>query len=328
MSVKKTVFGSKAERAYYYELKRQWGGEYQVFHNLPFLFVFAPNNLIDPRSCWSASGPASIHLTPIELSRLKKTSIDFTLCDHHDTPILCIEFDGWQEGTNVGSAYLPQTGNDQWRTDIMELKLKVAHGSLFPYFVVNSDHFASLAPQTKLNIVDGIIGEVLAGRETRRRFDAGFNPEDVGFTQPDFDELPPGQQDELIQDWVLSVEVDCELQFNPISRRVAELRLKAATGWESRYRCFPESDETAGTVDRVKKEMENALMNGATVRLSRKGFEDIESTVMLPNFQVPGFSSGFGLAEEIATLICLERALERNESTDGKVIPQTQGRDL
>src|SRR5437016_8521672 len=98
MAAKKLVFGSNTERENYYKLRRQWGGNCHGYPNLPFLMVFNSKDLID----FGRRKLEKIELTEIEWNRLKKTSIDYTLCDEQDTPLVCIEFDGWQDGFNVG----------------------------------------------------------------------------------------------------------------------------------------------------------------------------------------------------------------------------------
>jgi hypothetical protein len=49
------------------------------------------------------------------------------------------------------------------------------------------------------------------------------------------------------------------------------------------------------------------LYHGATVALHTHEYGDVQATVMLPNFRVPGFGSSLGLAEEIAKIMCLDR---------------------
>lgn len=145
MGVRKTVFGSRAERANYQKLQSRWGGEYGLWHNLPFLNIFTREALLDPDS---------LDLRPLAISdldwqRLKKTSVDYVLCDRdNDKPLVAIDFDGIQDGYNTGRVYRPSSENPSpWRDQIMTLKLKVAHGSLFPYFVVGFRHFDDISPQ-------------------------------------------------------------------------------------------------------------------------------------------------------------------------------------
>src|SRR4051794_13339541 len=76
-----------------------------------------------------------------------------------------------------------------------------------------------LSPAVRLTTMDGIIGEVLANRATEHRFAVeGFKAEYVGFTDEDFDALDPDSKHELIHDWVTGVEVEAEMEHNPICR--------------------------------------------------------------------------------------------------------------
>ena len=52
MAAQKLVFASKSERLNYYKVRRQWGKNYNVYPNLPFLMVFNPKDLFD-LSTWS-----------------------------------------------------------------------------------------------------------------------------------------------------------------------------------------------------------------------------------------------------------------------------------
>lgn len=209
MAVKDSVFASKSERRNYYKLARTWGDKYSIHHNLPFLNIFTTSNLIDSFTDWQ--NPKRIAISNIELAKLKKTSIDFTLCDENDKPILCIEFDGWQEGYNVGATYYPQqipeysTSFSPWRQEITELKLRVALGSRFPFFVVGSKYFNDISPETKLTIVDGIIGDVITGQAVNEQIRKGFDPEEVGISQEEFDGFSDEEQHEIIQNWVLDI---------------------------------------------------------------------------------------------------------------------------
>ncbi|WP_310410315.1 hypothetical protein [Chamaesiphon sp. OTE_8_metabat_110] len=114
MGINKSVFASKAERSHYEKLSRNWGSKYNIWHNLPYLNVFNVNNIIDVDDYMSRVSLAalgyneSIKTSPVKLlavsdkdkNILKKTSIDYTVCNQNDEPILCIEFDGLGEGFN------------------------------------------------------------------------------------------------------------------------------------------------------------------------------------------------------------------------------------
>jgi len=293
MGIKRSVFASKAEQQNYYKLRYQWGKEHSIYHNLPFLSVLTTE---------------SVEVSEVEMSRLKKTSIDYTLCDESDAPVICVEFDGLYDGVNIGVNYYPsREPTSEWRKEIMELKLRVAHGSKFPYFILGNDHFEELAADLKLTIVDGIIGDVLAKRAVRTRFDQGFDPEEIGWSKIDFDALGSSVQNDLIQDWVIGVEVDAELSNNPIRRKAAELlhsQRISSFGFIPRH--CPEPSDTDDLLKRIK-ELQSALYIGATATVHSPDHGELRETVMLPNFKTPGFGSGSDLAGEIAQLICLTR---------------------
>ncbi len=115
---------------------------------------------------------------------------------------------------------------------LSSLKLRVAHGSLFPYLVLGSEEFRGLSESVRLTIADGLIGEVLSLRATRQRIDKGFDPEECGYSPDEFDALPSAQQSEIMGDWVTMIEVESDFRHNPIVREAARLSSELqATGW-------------------------------------------------------------------------------------------------
>jgi hypothetical protein len=136
MPVSRNVFASQSERSNFYKLSRVWGDKYRIYHNLPFLNVF-PVKVSDTLFDLSQLPPRPITITNLERNRLKKTSIDYTLCNQDDAPLICIEFDGLQQGYNLGTQYrttdetADSADTPSWREQILGLKLRVAHGSFF-----------------------------------------------------------------------------------------------------------------------------------------------------------------------------------------------------
>lgn len=114
MGVKKSVFASNAERANFEKLRRQWGDRYDLWHNIPFLNVFEREPLFD----FDTFPPNRITISDIDYQRLKKTSIDYVLCERGTCkPLICIEFDGMKLcafGTSVGASPSQRLG---WRGD-------------------------------------------------------------------------------------------------------------------------------------------------------------------------------------------------------------------
>ena len=325
MSVKSNVFASKAERVNFGKLSDVWGDKYRLYHNLPFLNVFDTHNLIDIRAAFDvllaqANGntpverSVNIEISPTDLQRLKKTSIDYTLCDESGKPLVCIDFDGLQDGVNIGTEYVPREGYDKWRQVIMELKLMVAHGSLFPYFVVASSQFNNLSPDIRLTFVDGIIGDVLAGKATRLRLDAGFDLNSAGLSQSEFDALSPEEQHYLIEDWIWGIEIESDFDNNPISRKRMELQEKThVTGWGHKLLYTEDVEESlARTVTQKERNeiINNARWIGHRTTVDTSDFGEVSGEAWLPNFQVLGHSS-YGLLENISFIIAADRVLRR-----------------
>lgn len=309
MAAQKIVFASKSERLNYYKVKRHWGKDYNLYHNLPFLRVFNSKDLFD----LSTKELKRIELTKIDWSRLKKTSIDYTLCDKDDMPLICIEFDGVQDGFNVGTEYRTEFPSDPWRQEITELKLKIAHNSMFPFFVVGSRHFADISNDIRLMIVDGIIGEVLAKRATYDRFAKGFSPEDEGYSQTDFDNLHESEQRDIIQDWALGVEVMAECEHNPITVKLWGLKQELDSyNYGSRYVHYPEAPGTEDMKARIKG-LKDAILLGAECIVKTRDLGEVKRTCWLPNFKTPYFT-GLGLMEEIAQLMALDWIKRQREA--------------
>ncbi len=309
MGVNKQIFGSNSERKNFYKLSRQWGKQYRIYHNLPFLNVFNPKDLFD----YTKDYPDKFELSEVEFNRLKKTSIDYTLCDENDNPLVCIEFDGLQEGFNIGTNYHTDFPSNPWRKEITELKLKVAHGSNFPFFVLASNHFKDLANDIELAIVDGIIGEVFTRKALQERFREGFDPQDIGYSKSEFESLDQDLQYELIQDWVIGIEVEKELENNPMSKKCSQLRTdpgidKYCRSHSIQPLSYPDLGESNSLEERIKK-WDSILYFGTKYVLHSEIFEDIEVSVWLPNFKSP-YYSGLGLTEEVAELVALNKAIK------------------
>lgn len=314
MGVNKNVFASRSERLNYYKLRRTWGKDYRIYHNLPFLNVFNPCELVDMSAGWQAMG--QLTLNDVDLARLKKTSIDYTVCDRQDNPILCVEFDGLQEGFNVGTSYHPRSSFDPyvtpWRQQITELKLKVAFGSMFPYFVVGSKQFGDLSPEIKLTMVDGIIGAVLAQKAAAVRLQA-FDPTEAGYSQEEFGLLSSHDQHEIVQDWVIGVEVDADFEHNPITRKAWELLVNSRSrSHSSKYLTYPDADLAKSAEERGTL-IDNALLEGCEVVLHTDDVGDVRAVAWLPNFKAIGFS-GLGLLEELAMLLAAARVKKVREA--------------
>jgi hypothetical protein len=299
MGVAKSVFASRAERANFQKLQSRWGDRYDLWHNLPFLNLFTREDLIDPDS----ADLRSLTISDIEWQRLKKTSVDYVLCDReHDAPLICIDFDGIQDGFNAGREYRPRAENPSpWRDVITSLKLKVAHGSLFPYFVVGWREFADISPTIRRSVVDGIIGEVLAKQAVSDRFARGLTAADAGMTEAEWEALPPWDQGDIIEHIAMTIEIDADFEHNPLYADVA--KLCSELGYPAGSHRFVDAPGTTRAPS--GQWLEETLLFGVEYTLRTDDVGTVKRTAWLPNFRAPGFI-GLGLVEEIAHLLALD----------------------
>lgn len=300
MGINKSVFASNSERKNFYALEHMWGQDYKLYHNLPFLNILNPTNLIDISDI---TNPVEIVIDDADKNRLKKTSIDYTLCDINDRPIVCIDFDGLQDGFNVGDKYYTgkkPSESSPWRRQIIELKLKVARGSFFPYFIVGYKQFSEISQESKLTIVDGIIGEVISLAKTKHEID-NFSIEKLSIPEDEFNSLSPSQQHELIQDWVMGVEIVNDMENNPVIRRRWQLESELGiSGYASTPLNYPpfEPGDLKGFL--------GIIMHGHRITYDTKDLGKIEGEAWIPHYNMPGFS-GYGITEDIAALCALEK---------------------
>jgi hypothetical protein len=268
--------------------------------------VFDTSNLVDVSDWPNAKPTPKVSLQ--ELSWLKKTSIDFTLCDDAGTALVCVEFDGLQEGFNLGTKYRAAEPTDPWRDTIMSLKLKVAHGSLFPYFVVGSKEFRDISEAVRMCLVDAIIGSVLAGKAIQERANS-FSPEDVGMTNEEFDQLSEIDQDELIQHWFIGVQMDMDATYNPVFQAEydlwRDLTKRLGTMQTAIRYVYQPSIESAHTPIERAKLIDKAILHGTECIVTTQQFGEVKRTIWLPNFHVPGYSA-FGFMDELAKLVALD----------------------
>lgn len=289
MGVRKSVFGSDKERHCYQQLVNTWGKNYHLFHNLPFLNVFScKTDLFDE------------NLTPYRLSEqdyghLKKASIDFTLCDKRDKPLVCVEFDGMQDGFNIGTTYsLPNgTIGKKGRRAMIELKLRIAHGFIFPYFVFGSEEFRNISDSLRLTIADGLIGEVMSLCAVNKRVNKGFDPRQCGFTEDEFSDLSSEQQSEVLGDWLSMIEIDSDCKYNPVVQEVMRLSMELneiGHGWTFL------NEESRDPKQWAWVECKATSSHGTK-----------SAKVCLPNYKTPFCHYSIHVAMEIAHLMALEQ---------------------
>ncbi len=294
MGVQGIVFGSKEERRYFYKLQKTWGKKLNIYHNIPFLNVFTARvELIDE------SGNI-FKISEDEFDKLKKTSIDFVVCDKKDKPIVCIEFDGLLQGFNFGTNYIISEDKTErkGRKEFFKLKLRVAHGSLFPYFILGSEQFKGISGSVYLTIADAIIGEVLSTQEHIKRINSGFIPAEFGYTEEEFENLDEEKKRVIIEDWCLNIEIEADYNNNPIFQKVAEL-MKETKSSGYRITFLNENERDSKIWTWVECEIENLKHGNASAK------------IYLPNFNTPSCYFTTHIAIEIAQLLALSQIKER-----------------
>src|SRR5262245_21583760 len=90
-AIRESVFGSNSERTLFYKVRQRWANWLSIHHNIPFFNVFDKDKIH--------------YLSSREQCYLLMTSIDYVVCDRQDKPMMCIEYDGLNDGHNIGAAY-------------------------------------------------------------------------------------------------------------------------------------------------------------------------------------------------------------------------------
>ncbi|BAQ65497.1 hypothetical protein [Geminocystis sp. NIES-3709] len=312
MGLKKKVFASKAEQQNYYKIIRTWGKKFKVYHNIPFLNIFTIDDVI---------------LTEQDKNNLKKTSIDYIICNNFEEPILCIEFDGFCEGVNKNLEYKPsrQIGDwkDDWRKKIIELKLKVADHSNFPFFVVSSKEFSDLDENIPLTIIDGIIGSLASSNLARERFyqymkDPNifeFNENEIQLHENIKNTIPPKNP----TTWYTFFLSAMEASEDPIRKQTYEMQ----TGID--FSCIAEfhihknlSFEEMLTHPIYAKDKNyfkdcfpNGLVKGTVVMYILKNNKCYATNIGIHDFQSQDFSK-YDMESKIAHLITVNKIIKTN----------------
>ena len=211
MAIKRSVFSSKGEERGFRSIERTWGERHRVFPQFPFSALFEPDDSIRDKS-----------------NLFFKTSIDYVFCTSEGVPVLAIDFDGLGKGFNKDGQYIQtEKTNDPHRKSKFDFKIRYSEKDDFPYYIVASDEFKHLGQDLSLTIVDGIIGSVLAKKD----FDQHI-PFLIEEHRDIIENLMPDEQQDYVQDLVISQEVDSDFAYNPIIQKTAEVRynISAITG--------------------------------------------------------------------------------------------------
>lgn len=287
MPIRKSAFANEYERECFYKISRAFGNEYNIYHNLPFLNILEPN--ITEREALALSNE--------EWDYLKKTSVDYVVCNEKDEPIIIIEYDGLRQGYNVDGKYGAQS-LDEDRQKKMNLKIKIAEFFDFPFIIVGSDLFEDLSESLEMTIVDGLIAIVLSSLEFEKVLKS-----DNFKKAPLFDELSGF-------DKYQKLEFELKRKLNPIYRRWAEV-VDQYIAPHFNCSCIPLHYPNDSDFSCVK------LVGVETfVRIPNLG--EITCRVLMPRYSLKGDNLSFGyldLPEKISVVMAVEKLLHERKST-------------
>ena len=297
MAVKESVFGSPAERELYESIVSQWCPPYKVWHGIHFGNIFAL---------------PSLGLSPREWNTLAKSEVDFTLCTDAGRPLLSIEFDGMGGGfSRMGEYVQARPVRELRRKEKLDLKLRIARENSYPFFVISGREIRRERRDTRLTVVDGIIGETLEKRELSTTI-----PRAVAEEAEYASSLPDGLREEYLDDVVVEQEVMARMKFNPIAREVARLEnllyeagIRFGQGYEPLW--DPEwkprgSMLFCGRLAPVYDPRDRGQLGCAVVIQIHE--HAIRETVWVRNFDGSGVWPGM-IAHDIASLFALRHAV-------------------
>lgn len=313
MKIRDSVFGSPKEREFYGILKSRWADKFNLYPSLPFA------SIIDIKDMGLTEGARSY---------LLKTSLDFTLCEKEaDKPVLSIEFDGLGHGFSHDGKYIEfWPSKDPNRELKLSLKLRVAEKAGYPLIVVSFDETSPFSEDLELTIADGLIGRVLSRRRfeelinERRNELAGPGSEDFAWMKESYEKFSEREYtyDHYVQDWVVGLEVEAELESDPIAKQAAILEGKLVEEGIYAGKTITYLEEPPAPIlkdfydiETLKKRVQ-ALKDpftkiGCEVSFKIKGLpKEVSSKIFIRNF---GLSSSLSLADNIATLLAAKKAL-------------------
>lgn len=275
--IKKSVFGSKAERELFTSLHSRWTARFDLWPSLPLAQIVDVD---------SARG----YLRDKEFDFFLKTNIDYTLCTKSGYPILSIEFDGLGKGHSRQGEYIQQEPTlDPHRKLKLDLKLKVAQKEKYPFFVVSFEESKPVHEDVGLTVVDGIIGQVLARQELQESLRTLYDKQ-----KDHIESLHPSLQYEYVQDLVWDAEIQAELRWDPIAEQASRYECEAfergiIRGYKTEYLSdprLPDGDPFAdfSVMEKRISVIKNAVRVGCRIVADTPKVAIIE-TVWLRNFE-------------------------------------------
>lgn len=310
MKVREHVFGSSSEKELYVSLKSHWSKHFNLYPQLPF------TSLVDL---------SESDLSYDEKNFLYSSSVDYTLCTRNDKPLVSVEFDGLSRGFSRNGSYVQVVASkDAYRKKKLDLKLQVCQELKYPLLVISYEEKVPIDEETALTIADGLIGQVLAHRQFLSGFSAFLEEH-----KEHYENLSPNEQHEYIQGLVIDYQVMQELEWNPLSKKSAELdwlvlHKGICNSHTIKFVSDPEvswspNELTSESVEEIVKAFRSISRMGCTVIAHTKR-GDYSETAWVRNFDGHPGVSPTGLAEDIAKLVLARRLLSEfgQGATDGK----------
>lgn len=299
--VKETVFGSKTERSVYYGLLDRWGKAYNIYLSLPVASVFVIK-----------SGA----LSDGERKTYFQSSIDYTFCSKEDRPLFSIEFDGLGGGYSRGDRYITsESGIDKdiYRQLKLEFKLKIAKDAGYPLVIVSFQEVSALDKDEKLTILDGIIGQITS----HKKFSELLS-EFVKENHEAIESMSKHEIDEYLQDMVIGIEVDAELESDPIARKAAEYNQELSKFGVAGHSTEPLDEPEMPTIKSPYDTEGLGERITAFTNIRRYGYKvsvetsagAISRSIWIREYMSSGFSS-ISLANNIAEYLTFKAALDK-----------------
>lgn len=194
MGNRKPIFGSNSEKQVFRTLKGRWAKVFDVYPQIPVRRVCGYDALM------------TLPVPQRQREYLLRTEFDFVVTEK-DTgiPFLAIEFDGLGHGFSKDGEYISRVTalRDPYRKLKIEAKLNACNLLEVPLIVVSWEELEDFDNASdSFNVLDGIIGALLAKQKFEERVAKSVFRDD---------------------DHAMDVEIDTELEFNPIVKKVARM---------------------------------------------------------------------------------------------------------
>ncbi|MCD8500704.1 MAG: DUF2726 domain-containing protein [Bacillaceae bacterium] len=226
MLLKQSIFDSKSETKVYKHLQTNWTGKVGIYNHAPVANVININALEGYKTS--------------QINYLWKTNFDFVIASEEDgnfgKPLLIIEFDGLGEGYSYDGEYkqIRETEEDPNRGWKLNFKSQICKEAGIPLVVVSYPEINMI--DERFAIIDGIIGEVLAGREFTKRFQQEIhilNKQLKGVEDPEL-------RQHYTEMYGIEREIGEKMRHNPIAHegnRLLNLLLqnKIISSWKTSY---------------------------------------------------------------------------------------------